>query len=370
MMDFSADHAAFTGAVIAVGRAVPVNPIQPEHGGILLDAADGTVAVRAYDLETAITRRIDADVVTSGRVLVSGRLLAQVGKVLPRKPVHAKVRDAQLAIQAGNSVFGLPLIPEGAYPALPEPSGVASTVDGEQFAVAVDRACSALTGADAAVLKSLFGVRLEAEGNRLTVLATDRFRMAVEEIAWDGPEMAVLLPAEALNAAAKAIEPGPATLHVGRSFGLTSGATTSTMRVLDQGYPPWSKVLAAPHVAMVVVDPAELSAALRRVEVVSGKFPHVLLSVGNSEIQISAARTTDVRGEAAEIVECEVTGDPISTKINGEYLRSMIAALRSEHLSLGFSSPPNRHPVLGFPLEVRDLEKPETPRVFAVMPVR
>ncbi len=370
-MQFSVDPGRFADAVAAAGRIIPAKPVQPEHGGILLAADSNAVTMQAYDLETSISMHVDAAVAEPGRALVSGRLLAQVGKVLPRKPVRVTENNDALVIEAGKSAFRLPLMPAGRYPTPPVPVGASGEVDGERFAAAIGAACSALTGADAVAIKSLFGVRLETEDGRMIVIATDKFRMAVEYLDWTGGEAEILLPPVALDAAAKALRAGPAMLHFGSTFGISSGATVSTMRSLDQGYPAWRKVLEFPHVAMATVDSGELVAALRRAEVVAGKLPHVILNAADGCLQVSAAKTEDVQGAALEIIECRVIGTSIATKVNAEYLKSMVAGLKSDHVTLGFSDPPNMRPLLGFPVEhVDDLTKPDVTSLFAVMPIR
>ncbi|QIS06797.1 DNA polymerase III subunit beta [Nocardia brasiliensis] len=371
MMQAVVEHKAFAAAVAAVSKAVPERPIAPEHGGIVLSADQNKLTLSACDLETSLLSRLEAQVLRPGDTLVSGRLLARLTKELPRTEIHLGLSARVLAIEAGASVFGLPTMASTTYPALPTPAAATATVDGERFAEAVTRACGALTGGDAAALKSLFGIRLEASEGRLAVVATDRWRMAITYLEWDAADARTLLPADSLAAIVRTADGVDPTLHFGTTFGLSTASMMGTTRSLAHDYPTWQRVLAYPHAAMVSMPSADLVAALRRVEVVAGKTAHVTLTTASDGFTVTVTDTGEATGSARELVHCQSIGTPITTRCNAAFLRSMVVGLKSDSVTLGFSDPADRRPLLAYPGDhARSLEKPSVPALCAVMPVR
>ena len=122
------------------------------------------------------------------RVLVSGRLLAEITRSLPAKPVDLAVVGPRVSIVAGSARFTLPTMPVEDYPPLPQMPGSSGTVDSAVFAEAVAQTAVAAGRDD--TLPMLTGIRVEIEGETLTLAATDRFRLAVRELSWlpDTPE--------------------------------------------------------------------------------------------------------------------------------------------------------------------------------------
>ena len=143
---------------------------------------------------------------TTGQALVSGRLLAEITRSLPPHPVDVALDGARLTISCASARFTLPTMPVEDYPRLPDMPATAGTVDGTLFATAVAQAAVAAGRDD--TLPMLTGVRVEIVGDKLTLAATDRYRLAVRELEWQPTsdlDVQVLVPARALADAAKSL---------------------------------------------------------------------------------------------------------------------------------------------------------------------
>lgn len=362
------DIAHFAEAVAAVGRAAPTRPVRPEHGAILIDASgDGSILLAASNFETTLRRRISADIATPGTACVSAGLLGAISKTLPRKPLRVERNISKLALSAGSARFGLPLLPDDP-PALPVPGTLLATLPVVAFAEAVNRARNALSGADAANLKNLFGIRLEADGRTLSVIATDRYRLAVTTMPCACEPASLLLPADELATAAGAMSGELVTLHADTTFALADGHTIATMRIIDQQYPPWQRLLELPHTTSAAVDSADLLAALARAEIVAGSPPHVTLDIAEDALTVVVAHRGTALGAAADTVPCRLTGAPVTVRINAAYLRQMLHGLGAPRVTMRFAAPVETRPVAGYP---SDFDGPlGAPSAFAVMPVR
>jgi len=180
-MKFRVAREDLADAVAWVARSLPSRPPVPVLGGILLTVEGDTLAVVGFDYEVSTRAEVAVDAQTGGTALVSGKLLAQITSALPAKPVDVEVDGAKVAIRCGSARFSLPTMPVDDYPALPEMPESSGTVPAGEFADAVSQAAVAAGKDD--TLPMLTGIRLEIDGERITLAATDRFRLAVRELA-------------------------------------------------------------------------------------------------------------------------------------------------------------------------------------------
>lgn len=205
-MKITVEREPLAEAVAAAGRALSRSPQNPVLAGLLLEAAGsgstGELTVSGYNYETSVRVRVPATVAEPGRALVSGRLLAAVVKPLGRSPVEIDAGDTAVALCCGTAKFSLPAMRAGDYPTLPAAGVLRGIVPVAALAEAVARVRPAADRGDGG-LAQLTAIRLAADGDVLTLSATDRRRAARVTIAWDpvdgsesgGAPFAVLPPA-------------------------------------------------------------------------------------------------------------------------------------------------------------------------------
>src|SRR5262249_53654750 len=225
-MKFRVERDALADAVAWTARALPPRPAVPVLAGLLLET-DGTgLSVSGFDYEVSTQVTLDVHASTAGRALVSGRLLADISKALPPHPVEVAVEGARVTIACGSARFTLPTMPAEDYPTLPAMPRAAGTVESEAFAHAVAQVAIAAGRDD--TLPMLTGVRLEIDGDRITLAATDRYRLAARELAWkpeqDGISQVALVPARTLDATAKTLTGGPQGTLAPAATGTREGA--------------------------------------------------------------------------------------------------------------------------------------------------
>ena len=145
-----------------------------------------------------------------GAVLVSGRLLAEIVRSLPARPVDLATDGTRATLKCGSATFTLVLLPEEEYPTLPEMPPFAGSVGSDAMASAIGQVAIAAGRDD--TLPALTGIRIEITGDTLTLVATDRYRLAVRELRWNPaqPDLntAVLVPARVLGDTARALTSG------------------------------------------------------------------------------------------------------------------------------------------------------------------
>src|SRR5262249_19008379 len=172
-----------------------------------LHASGDELTLSSFDYDVSALAKIAVDTQAPGSALVSGRLLAEISRSLPGKPVQISSDGGRAVLTCGSATFNLLTMPEDEYPALPEMPPAAGTVGSDAFATAVAKTAVAAGRDD--TLPSLTGVRIEIEGDTLTLISTDRYRLAVRELRWTPARAdlsaAVLVPARALTETARSL---------------------------------------------------------------------------------------------------------------------------------------------------------------------
>ncbi|MEV6599024.1 DNA polymerase III subunit beta [Actinoplanes sp. NPDC051346] len=328
-MKFRVERDALADAVAWTAKSLPSRPSVPVLAGVMLRVTDGRLHVSGFDYEVSSQVSVEVQADADGAALVSGRLLAEITKALPAKPVDIAAVGSHLELVCGSARFTLPVMPVEDYPTLPEMPSSAGTVDAQAFAVAVAQVAIA-AGRDE-TLPMMTGVRIELNGSTMAMLATDRYRLAMRELEWtpDDPEISInaLVPAKTLNDTAKALGPigGSVTLALAQGnagegmIGFAGGTRRTTSRLLDgANYPPVRSLFPASHNAEARVGVAALVEVVRRVALVAERTTPVLLSFGEDGLVVEAGGTEEAR--ASEAMEATFTGEPLTIGFNPQYL--------------------------------------------------
>ena len=206
-MKFTVEQSVLTDGVNWVSRSLSTRPIKTELLGIVIDATGEEVFLSASDLETASKAHFTAEVKEPGKVLVPGKLLAEISRSLPNKPITFVLDGTRVSVTSGNARFTLPTLSINEYPNLPELPDSTGTVSSDIFATAVAQVAIAAGRDDS--LPTLTGVHVEINEDTVTFAATDRYRLAVREIQWSpsapNTSTTALLRARTIADAAKSL---------------------------------------------------------------------------------------------------------------------------------------------------------------------
>lgn len=344
-MKFRVARDDFADAVAWVARSVPSRPTVAVLGGVLLVADDGGLTVSGFDYEVSAQMHVPAEVAGAGEVLVSGRLLADITKALSNKPVDVWVDGTRMLIACGSAKFSLPTLPVEDYPQLPEQPPQTGELAADLFAAAVAQVAVAAGKDD--TLPMLTGVRVEIEGSRMVLAATDRFRLAVRRLEWlpvhDDVHTAVMVPARTLSDAAKTL--GSSTAPVYLSFGagnenllgIVNGGRRSTTRLLDAQFPKFRQLLPTQHTALATVAVSPLIEASKRVALMAERGAQVRLEFSEQGLRLDAGG--EDAGRAEEWLDAQLVGKPLTIAFNPGYLLDGLAAVHAERVTFGFTMP-------------------------------
>ncbi|HEY3558941.1 MAG TPA: DNA polymerase III subunit beta [Kribbella sp.] len=366
---------ALAEAVGWVARGLPSRPSVPILAGMVVDAADGQVTLSGFDYESSAQVSVPAEVADEGRVLVSGRLLSDICRSMPRDSVDLSGEAARVQVSSGAARFVLHTLPLDEYPSLPEIPAPTGVVDGDVFARAVAQVVSAAGRDD--TLPVFTGIRLEIRGSTISLLATDRYRLAVRTFPWQpidaGVETNALVPAKLLLDVAKAMSGHEVTLSLGSTrtgdglIGFEGGGRHATSRLIDGEFPRVRGLIPADSAitSTVTADTAALVEAVKRVALVAERSAPVRLTFADGVATLDAGNGEEA--QASEAVEITLTGDPVVTGFNAGYLLDGLASLGTPIAHFAFTQPTK-------PANLTGLRSPEdsptADAAYILMPMR
>jgi len=375
----------FADAVAWVARNLPNRPAQPVLAGVLLTGADDGLTISGFDYDVSAEVTIPAEIATPGSILVSGRLLSDITRALPAKPIDVSVEGTRVSLTCGSARFSLPTMAVEDYPTLPALPDETGVVSAQVFAEAIGQVAVAAGKDD--TLPMLTGIRFEIAGEKVVLAATDRFRLAVRELAWSTQfgdvETAVLAPARILAEIAKGVQDGTdvsvslgagAALDNVRLLGIRNAGKRSTTSLLDAEFPKFRQLLPAEHTAVASIGVADLTEAIRRVALVADRGAQVRMEFADDVLRLSAG--ADDVGRAEEDLPVDFSGEPLTIAFNPTYLTDGLGSLHSDRVTFGFTTP--SRPAVLRPASEDDgdgggagpFPAAQTEYVYLLMPVR
>jgi DNA polymerase III subunit beta len=366
-MKISTSRDSLSATLQLVSRAVSTRSTLPSLGGILAIVDSGGVTMRATDMELALTRAVDeAQTEREGTVLLPGRLLVDVVRNLPPGEVtleqRAEQRDVELT--AGSARFHLRTLPAEDFPRLPEFEGEAVKLPGPALAQTIDRVARAASRDE--VRPILTGVLLQADENRLTMVATDSYRLSVKHTELEAPVGQALeanVPARALRELSRIVtaeEAEEVEIAMPRNqVVFRVGPVLLSSRLIEGQFPSWRQLIPESFEHEVRLPREEFLEVARRVGQLAQRNAPLRLAFAEGELTV-AAETPDI-GDATEAMPAPYSGEPLEIAFNPQFLIEGVDSVDTDELAVQLSSP--LRPGLLRPVGSEDFS-------YLVMPIR
>jgi DNA polymerase-3 subunit beta len=341
---------ALAEAVAWVARSLPSRPVLPILSGMLLEASAGSLTLSCFDYEVSARIQVDAEVTEDGIALVPGRLLAEITRSLPSLPVELDHEKDDVIVTCGPASFTLVTLPVKEYPRLPELPLLAGTVDGGALATAIGQVAPAASRDD--TLPVITGVNVEIDGGSIRLVATDRYRLAIRELAWNparpDTRSTMLVPAKTLADAARMMAPGVLVrvmirgelgsaaaraaaagggdaLHAAEAMiGFESAGRRLTTRLIAGEYIKYMSRFPDGFGSRGDMPAIPLTEAVKRVALVAERGSSVRLSFGHGKVTIEAG--TEGQARARETVAADFTGEETAIAFSPHYLMDGLGA--------------------------------------------
>jgi len=346
-----------------VSRGVSTRTTVQILAGILLDGRDGSLSLAATDMELSLRTAIESNVESEGSVVVPGRLLLDIARLLPEAEVSLEHRleEAVVEVRCGSASYRLHTYNAEDFPRLPDTHGIElHEVDRETLLETVSRVSRSASRDESRPV--LTGVLVHFEPGKLVMAATDSYRLSVKETELEGsvPELEAIVPARALGELARIAADGE-TIQLGVHenqvvFG-TGGAWLTTRRI-DGQFPNYKQLVPEAFEHEVALPREELLDVVRRVSVMAQRNSPLRLRFADGELVVSA-QTQDV-GEARESLPVSFTAEALEIGFNAEFLRDGIDSVSGETLRLKLISP----------LRPAVLQGEDDDFLYLIMPIR
>jgi DNA polymerase-3 subunit beta len=341
-MKLTCSRDAFVSRLGIVSRAVSTRGSVQILAGVLLQTLDGELRLAATDMELSLRTSLDAQVESDGSVVVPGRLLVDLARLLPDADVQLEHRtdEAVLTVVCGAASYRLHTYSAEDFPRLPDIDDTQIfTVDAEALLETVAQVSRSASRDESRPV--LTGILARFEPGKLVMAATDSYRLAVKEtdLAGSTQELEAIIPARALTELAR-VAGGATQLELGvqeNQVAFRTDEAVLTTRRIDGQFPNVKQLLPEQFEHVVTLPRNELLDVVRRVSVMAQRNSPLRLRFSEGELEVSA-QTQDV-GEAKESLPAPFVGDTLEIGFNPEFLRDGIESVQSEEIQLKLISP-------------------------------
>jgi DNA polymerase-3 subunit beta len=374
---FRIERDVLAEAVAWTARSLPARPSVPVLAGMRLEVTeDQRLKLSGFDYEVSAEVTLELHTGEQGVVLVSGKLLAEITRALPAQPVDFVVEGAKAVVTCGSARFTLLTMPVEDYPSLPVMPPAAGRVGSDTFASAVGQVAVAAGRDD--TLPMLTGVRMEIEGDLVTLAATDRYRLAVRELKWqpDQPDFSAIamIPGKTLADTAKALGGSGAEVEIALSaaggtgegmIGFSSAGRRTTTRLLDPEFPKYRSLLPTEFSAKADLSTASFVEAVKRVALVAERNTPVRLAFKSGEVVLEAGSGDEA--QAVEALPVDYEGDEMNIAFNHQFLLEGLGAIDSDIARLQMTTS-TKPAILTGGKPVDDVDAPDYR--YLIMPIR
>lgn len=366
-MKFSTSRDELLALLQTVTRAVSTRSAIPALSGVLIEAGKDGVRLQATDMEIGLQVSLEVASEREGAVVLPGRLLVDVVRLLPEQPVSLELRQQQrdVEIASGQARFHIKALPGEEFPKLPA-AGEGQTVVMPAAAMieTIDRVARSASRDEARPI--LTGILVSGEGRTLTMVATDSYRLSVKRTELEEPladRLEANVPARALQELSRIVAGAEAeeveiSLRQNQIV-FTAGGTILSSRLIEGQFPNHKQLLPESYEHELRLDRSELLEVVRRISLLAQKNAPLRLSFKEGELAISA-ETPDI-GEASESLPVNYAGEPFEIGFNPEFLREGIESIGDAEMLLKLITP--LRPGLLQPVEGDDF-------FYLIMPIR
>jgi DNA polymerase III subunit beta len=361
-LEASCKREDFASLLGVVSRALSSRGAVQVLGGVAIRAEEGKLTLAATDMELSLRASVAGEIAGEGTVVVPGKLLADLARLLPDDTVTLRYEegDAILGITSGSHSSRLNVYAAEDFPRLPPIDVPMHTVSASALLETIDKVARAASRDESRPV--LTGILVRFAGTKLTMAATDSYRLAVKETALgeEGPELDAIIPARALQELAR-LAAGAETVQLGVHenhvvFG--TGDVWLTSRRIDGQFPNYEQLLPETFEAEITTPRVPLLDVIRRSGVLAQRNAPLRLRFTEGELGVTA-QTQDV-GEAHESLPIDYAGDELEIGFNPEFLRDGLEAIASDSVQLRLINP----------LRPGLLASPDESFWYLIMPIR
>ena len=329
-------------ALSKVVKALPLKRSNPILDGIKLTAKDDTLTLFATDRELAIEKKINADILIEGEVIVPGKLFADYAKKIEEEEVELDGTDpTKVIIKYLESELIIRCYDVDEYPVFNEvekensfiilKKDLKEIINKVIFNVATDEA-----------RPSLKGVCLNIKENEVEGVASDAYRLAVAKmpIQNNGIIQKILVPARSMMELSRLLDDDDetVTMFIDKNFIMVDLFHTKIVsRLIAEDYINYEKIIPTVFSTEVTVDKTLFERSLDRISLINklDKTSYVKMEIKEESIYLTA---TSEEGKISEKMTIGLKGKDLTIGFNSKYIIDSMKAIQEPIITLNFTS--------------------------------
>jgi DNA polymerase III subunit beta len=334
-VEFTADRNTIAEAIVSTANGIPTNPVEPVYAGMNIRVSGGFIYFTGSDRDTTSTAHTQATIHNTGEITLPGRLLADIIRSLPDQPVHFILTSGIVEITCGRATFKLRPYTDP-YPTVGKECPTPAALPSEDFSEAVKAVTPAASKNDGN--PTLHGLFLQPGDGTLTLVTTDRYRVAVFGLPLeqaDSSDPCCVIPTSAAERFRRGITSDE--VHLGwndDSCTLKSGNFATTTRQIAGDYADWKKFFVG-EPPDVQVNVEELTGAVKRAQLTAEGEEPVELSFTPGYVTVSAGSGHT----SSETLDSSYKNDEFNVLFGIPYLLDGLNGCEEENCNIGFTSP-------------------------------
>jgi DNA polymerase-3 subunit beta len=325
-----------------VSRAVSQRATVQILAGILLRSSGDELELAATDMELSIRTAVAAQLSGESAVVVPGRRLTELARLLPADEVEIEYRpeESVVRVQSGSASYTLHTYNSEDFPRLPDLDGMTTFgVEREALLETIGRVARAASRDESRPV--LTGILARFEAGKLVMAATDSYRLSVKETELGAatPELEAIIPARALQEISRIAQSGDEVeigVHENQVLFRADGVALTTRRI-DGQFPNYRQLLPESFEHELTLPRAELLDVVRRAAVMIERTSPLQLRFAEGELTV-VARTHEV-GESRESLPASFGGDPLEIGFNADFLREGLESVEGDDVRVKLISP-------------------------------
>ena len=332
-MRIRAERDDLADVLARASRAVGTRSPLPILQGVLCEVRGGHLHVTGTDTEITIRTKLEVEVLEEGRTVIPAKLAAEAVRKLPPGAVSMSAADGEVEIQGNGPRFRLRELVIDDFPqlAVEDGNGDGFEVDGKEFIAALTQVGVAASTDEAR--PTLTGVLFENEDDRLRLVATDSYRLAVREVPNVPGSETTLVPFRGLRELGRTVSDDKMTITLGdREARFASARGSLVVRVIESTFPNYRQLLPDAYPNRLVVGKEGLLDAVGRASLVAEDHIPVRMNLHTGGVELSVSRQEV--GEEREHLSGDYDGEEMTIAFNTRYLTDGVAAIKSDEIVL------------------------------------
>ncbi|MGI5828388.1 MAG: DNA polymerase III subunit beta [Patescibacteria group bacterium] len=314
----------------------------PVLSNVLLDVGGGSMILKATDLNSGVSQRIDVIGDGSTKMLVSAAQFFEYVQTLLPEPLAISNKAGSLVIEQGGSRASLPLAEADEYPDFsPDQTSKGAEMEATPLLESIKKSMVAVAEDDGRPILTGLLFKRDKKGGLLNIVGTDGYRLSVCAVKYKGEwERDLLVPAKSLNSLLKGVE--TESVEVGfdsknNQVWLRAGERSIVLRLLEGDFPDFGRIIPVNHATEVVVDRDAFARAVQQSAVFARQNANVV-RIGIEKTLCLSAQGGYIGSSSVE-VDAKISGEGLSAAFNYRYLREYLAVLGDGDVSIAFNGP-------------------------------